>query len=124
MQEIIARKLKQLERIYQSFQWPSFNSFVAPENYPTLLARTQLQKAARLLLDTKTLLLALKTSPVPDSVCMNLLESALEEIQECIQTLQPRIQNINPPPLTRLERQCARESIFSGILALQLFIVP
>lgn len=124
MNKIIEEKLKQLELIYQSFQLSSFHSFVAREIPNSKIARIQLQKAARLLRDTKTLLLALEAKPLPDPVLMSLLEATLVEIQECLQKIQPPSPENNPASLSPTERHCASEAVFSGMLALQLFLAP
>ncbi len=122
MEKIIAVKLKSLERIYRLLDSPTLHSLSIPEHSHAKIAIALLQQAMRLVRDTQTLLLAINYPAEP--VFLSLLDGALREMQACLKQWQNSTRNQQEMLSTGADYSCAREAVFSGIIALQLFIAP
>lgn len=124
MQTIINKKLVQLESMLAYHHSSNMMDLLIRRNIHSLLVIEHLQKAIRILSDVKTLLQAMNQDHKPEPVFMGLMDSAKVEMQECIQQLKSVPPEKKLIPLPYKDRQCASNALFSGIIALQLFIAP
>ncbi len=119
----IEGKLTRLEVIHAHLEAMDSKPLPCKKNS---ISRTisQLHEAFKIMQEVKELVQQNEGAVAPDPFVLNLIETTSTEMQECIKVYELFSTGMEKYFAHGKEGKCARDSIFSGILALQLIIAP